>query len=92
MSQQMILAPDKKVVEIKAPVDEQLFPQEISLPKVVIKGTGASKHAYRGLMTWWRELPAESQRPVALLTMSAITFLATSLSALVFARLLKKKE
>lgn len=92
MSQQMILAPIKKVVEMKAPVEEQVFPQEISLPKVVTKRTGAGKNPCRAIVTWWRELPAESQGPAALLTMSAITFLTTSLSALVFARLLKKKE
>ena len=85
MSQQTILAPDKKMVA-------QLFPQEILLSQVVIERTGAGKNAHRGLVTWWRELPAESQGPAALLTMSAITFLTTSLSALVFARLLKKKE
>jgi len=84
MSQQMILAPDKKVVA-------QLFPPEIPLSRVTIEKTGADKNAHRGIVTWWRELPAESQGPTALLTVSAITFLTTSLSALVLARLLKKK-
>ncbi len=85
MSQQTILATDKKVVA-------QLFPHEIPLPQVAIERTEAGKNAHKGLVTWWRELPAESQGPTALLTLSAITFLTTSLSALVLSRLLKKNE
>lgn len=85
MIQQTILAPDKKVVA-------HLFPQEIPLSQVVMEKTEAGKNAHKGLVTWWRELPSESQGSAALLTVSAITFLTTSLSALVFARLLKKKE
>jgi hypothetical protein len=85
MRQQTILAPDKKAVA-------QLFPQEIPLSQMVIEKTAAGKNAHIGLVNWWRELPAESQGPTALLTVSAITFLTTSLSALVLARLLKKKE
>jgi hypothetical protein len=94
MSQQTIDTTEKKVPETGtgAPVEEQLFPREIPLPKVVIDAPGASKNACEAVVNWWRNLPRERQRLFALVGISVITSVTMRLIATVIARLVGKKD
>lgn len=92
MSQQTIEATDKIVSATEVPVEGQPVLRRFPLPKVVIQATGRGKNAYGTIVSWWRDLPRERQRLIALVGLSVITSVAVSLIATVIARLFAKRE
>ncbi len=92
MSQQTIETTDKIVSATEVPVEEKPVQREFPLPKVVIQATERGKNVYGTIVGWWRDLPRERQRLIAIVGLSVITSVTLSLIATVIARLFAKRE